>query len=230
MGADWGRFLSDQKFTLWLKDIVGISPGNLSLYIRAVTHGSFGEMDYQRLEFLGDRVLGLTIASKLYDQYGDEPEGQLSQRLNGLVSGLFCSEIASDIGVSSHLRLGKQARDDGARQSTKVLGDVMESLIGAVYLDHGFASAEQFILKHWEAHIKGHAKDAQHPKSALQEWAAANNRSVPVYTLVETSGPDHDLKFQVRVSVKKIGEVEASASSIQAAQTKAAEQFLERFS
>lgn len=222
--------MSNQDFAQWIDTIVGHSPGDISLYNRAVTHGSFGEDDYQRLEFLGDRVLGLTIASKLYDQYPDEPEGKLSQRLNGLVSGTFCSEIAREIGVSNHLKLGKQARDDGARQSAKVLGDVMESLIGAVFLDHGYTKAQQFILHHWIAHITGSAQDAQHPKSALQEWAAANNRGVPQYDLIEKSGPDHDLKFRVRVSVNKVGEMEALASSIQTAQTKAAQQFLEKYS
>ena len=218
-----------EKFSLWIHDIVGRKPKDIALYSRAVTHGSFGEEDYQRLEFLGDRVLGLTIASELYQRYSNEPEGKLSQRLNGLVSGKFCGEIASSIGVSNHLLLDKQARDDGARQSAKVLGDVMESLIGAVYLDHDFAAAQQFILKHWNAHISGTSKDAQHPKSALQEWTAANNRKVPVYELVEKTGPHHDLQFRVRVSVSKVGDAEATASSIQAAQTDAAKLFLEKF-
>lgn len=218
-----------ENFSLWIKDIVGKKPKDIALYSRAVTHGSFGEEDYQRLEFLGDRVLGLTIASKLYERYPDEPEGKLSQRLNGLVSGKFCGEIAGSIGVSNHLLLGKQARDDGARQSIKVLGDVMESLIGATYLDHDFATAQQFILKHWNPHITGTPKDAQHPKSALQEWTAANNRKVPEYILVEKTGPHHDLQFRVRVSVSKVGEAEAMASSIQAAQTDAAKLFLEKF-
>ncbi|GAB5489510.1 MAG: ribonuclease III [Parasphingorhabdus sp.] len=218
-----------EKFSQWIRDIVGRKPKDIALYSRAVTHGSFGEEDYQRLEFLGDRVLGLTIASELYRRYSSEPEGKLSQRLNGLVSGKFCGEIARSIGVSNHLLLGKQARDDGARQSAKVLGDVMESLIGAVYLDHDFEAAQQFILKHWNAHISGTSKDAQHPKSALQEWTAANNRKVPEYDLVEKTGPHHDLQFRVRVSVSKVGEAEATASSIQAAQTDAAKLFLEKF-
>ncbi len=225
----WRRLLSSEDFPAWIADIVGVQPNEIELYWRAVTHGSFGEEDYQRLEFLGDRVLGLTIAAKLYEQYPEEPEGILSQRLNGLVSGKFCSKIAGAIGVSSHLRLGKQARDDGARQSAKVLGDVMESLIGATYLDHGFAIAQQFILTHWDEHIAGTSEDAQHPKSALQEWAAANNRQIPEYDLIEKSGPHHDLQFRVRVSVSKVGEAEATASSIQAAQTDAAKQFLEKF-
>jgi len=229
LGTDWRELLNQEAFSQWIAGIVGMNPKDIDLYSRAVTHGSFGDDDYQRLEFLGDRVLGLTIASNLYERYPNEPEGKLSQRLNGLVSGKFCAEIAGSIGVSNHLLLGKQARDDGARQSAKVLGDVMESLIGAVYLDHGFATAQKFILSHWDGHMKGTSKDAQHPKSALQEWAAANNRKVPEYHLLEKTGPHHDLQFRVRVSVNNIGEVEATASSIQAAQTDAAKLFLEKF-
>ena len=129
-----------EKFSLWIHDIVGRKPKDIALYSRAVTHGSFGEEDYQRLEFLGDRVLGLTIASELYQRYSNEPEGKLSQRLNGLVSGKFCGEIASSIGVSNHLLLGKQARDDGARQSAKVLGDVLGAVADA---EDGHATTER---------------------------------------------------------------------------------------
>ena len=222
-------FTKKTAFTNYLYQILGFYPGNLVFYELAFQHKSKSKKSNERLEFLGDRVLGLTIASELYGRYSSEPEGKLSQRLNGLVSGKFCGEIASSIGVSNHLLLGKQARDDGARQSAKVLGDVMESLIGAVYLDHDFAAAQQFILKHWNAPISGTSKDAQHPKSALQEWTAANNRKVPVYELVEKTGPHHDLQFRVRVSVSKVGDAEATASSIQAAQTDAAKLFLEKF-
>lgn len=217
------------EFIDWIAEITGAQPVTPDLYVRAATHGSHGQKDYQRLEFLGDRVLGLVIADHLYHKFPQEPEGQLSQRLNGLVSGSVCGEVAKQIGVSDHVLLGKQARDDGARQSVKVLGDVMESLIGAVYLDHGMEAARSFILSHWESRFTATVGDIRHPKSALQEWAAANNRKVPAYELVEKSGPHHDLKFTVRVYVSNIGEVEATASAIQAAETEAAKKFLEKF-
>lgn len=217
------------EFIDWIAEITGAQPVTPDLYVRAATHGSHGQKDYQRLEFLGDRVLGLVIADHLYHKFPQEPEGQLSQRLNGLVSGSVCGEVAKQIGVSDHVLLGKQARDDGARQSIKVLGDVMESLIGAVYIDHGMEAARSFILRHWESRFTATVGDIRHPKSALQEWAAANNRKVPAYELVEKSGPHHDLKFTVRVYVSNIGEVEATASAIQAAETEAAKKFLEKF-
>ncbi|WP_246218709.1 ribonuclease III [Parasphingorhabdus halotolerans] len=221
--------MSNSALLDWISEIAGKKPKDENLYIRAVTHGSFGPEDFQRLEFLGDRVLGLTIASFLYENFQDEPEGMLSQRLNGLVSGKVCGEIADALGASNHLLLGKQARDDGARQSAKVLGDVMEALIGAVYLDHGMEAAQKFVLRHWESKISGMARDVRHPKSALQEWAAAKNRKMPVYELVEKSGPHHDLRFTVKASVPNVGEVEATASSIQTAETAAAQLFLEKY-
>ncbi|WP_240616761.1 ribonuclease III [Sphingorhabdus sp. YGSMI21] len=217
------------EFLDWIAEITGKRPQTPELYIRAATHGSHGQKDYQRLEFLGDRVLGLVIADHLYHQFPQEPEGQLSQRLNGLVSGSVCGDVARQIGVGDHILLGKQARDDGARQSMKVLGDVMESLIGAVYIDHGMETARSFILHHWESRFTTTVADIRHPKSALQEWAAANNRKIPTYELVDKSGPHHDLKFTVRVQVNNIGEVEATASAIQAAETEAAKKFLEKF-
>ena len=229
LGPDRKNILNRSDFLEWIAGITDKTPGAPELYIRAATHGSHGEEDYQRLEFLGDRVLGLVIADHLYNQFPHEPEGQLSQRLNGLVSGPVCGDVAKDIGVGNHVLLGKQARDDGARQSVKVLGDVMESLIGAVYLDHGMEAARSFILRHWGSRLSATVADVRHPKSALQEWAAANNRKIPAYELVDKSGPHHDLKFTVRVSVSKIGAVEATASAIQAAETEAARKFLEKF-
>ena len=216
-------------FLDWIAEITNERPSSPELYIRAATHGSHGEKDYQRLEFLGDRVLGLVIADHLYRQFPDEPEGQLSQRLNGLVSGPVCGAVAKHIGVGDHILLGKQARDDGARQSIKVLGDVMESLIGAVYLDHGMEAARSFILRHWSGRVSATVADIRHPKSALQEWAAANNRKIPEYELIDKSGPHHDLQFTVKLSVRNIGEVTATASAIQAAETEAAKKFLEKF-
>lgn len=227
--SDRRKLLSRTDFLDWIAEITGRTPLTPELYVRAATHGSHGQKDYQRLEFLGDRVLGLVIADHLYRQYPKEPEGRLSQRLNGLVSGSVCGEIARQIGAGDHILLGKQARDDGARKSVKVLGDVMESLIGAVYIDHGMDAARSFILRHWESRVSSTVGDVRHPKSALQEWAAANNRKIPEYELVDKSGPHHDLKFTVRVSVRNIGEVVATASAIQAAETEAAKKFLEKF-
>ena len=130
----------------FLTRLAGREPVDLPLWLEALTHGSTGAArDYQRLEFLGDRVLGLVAASMLFQRFPEEPEGRLSHRLNALVSGATCAEVAREIGLQAHMRLGKQARDDGAKESDYVLGDMVEALIGAIYIDLGLDRARSFI-------------------------------------------------------------------------------------
>lgn len=167
-------------------------------------------------------MLGLVIARWLYDHYPHEPEGQLSRRLNSLVTGDVCAEIARSIGASAHIKLGKQARDDGAYDSDNILGDVTEALIGALYLDHGFDAAAAFIRIHWAPRLEGHVSAPRHPKSALQEWAAANNRRPPAYTVTDRTGPHHSPRFVVTVSLGSAGEATGEGTSKQDAETAAA--------
>lgn len=167
------------------------------------------------------------MARWLYEAYPAEPEGQLSKRFNSLVTGAACAAIGREIGLSAHLRLGKQARDDGAADSDNVLGDVVEALIGALYLDHGFDAAAAFIRAHWAALVEGHATAPRHPKSALQEWAAANNRRAPVYTVLDRSGPHHAPRFVVLASLGPAGEATGEGASKQEAETAAAAALLE---
>lgn len=212
----------------WLEQTLGVAPRDADLFARALTHSSRDEADYERLEFLGDRVLGLTIARWLYERFPGEPEGKLSWRLNALVSGAVCAEVAREIGVPEHLRLGKQARDDGAADSDNVLGDVTEALIGALYLDHGLDAAQRFIRARWEGRLDGQQRAPQHPKSALQEWAAANRRKPPVYQVTGRSGPQHNPVFTVTVTIPNAGEASADGASKQEAETLAARALLER--
>jgi ribonuclease-3 len=212
----------------WVENL-GFTVNDEALWIEALTHGSTGAArDYQRLEFLGDRVLGLAIAESLYRQ-GDGAEGELAQRLNALVSRSLCAQVARGIGVPEHIRLGKQARDDGAHDSDNVLGDIMEAMLGAGFLESGFPATASVIRTIWEKAGAGSAGRAKHPKSALQEWAAGNRRKPPEYEVVDRSGPDHAAQFTVRVRVHKVGEVEAVASSKQEAETEAARMFMERY-
>jgi len=212
----------------WLEG-VGFAISDDALWVEALTHGSTGAArDYQRLEFLGDRVLGLSIAAHLYDRNGGN-EGELAQRLNALVSRQTCAMVAREIGTPDHVRLGRQARDDGAADSDNVLGDVMESMLGASFVESGFDATRDIVLRLWQPAIEGRVGRAKHPKSALQEWAAGNQRKPPEYEVVDRSGPDHAAKFTVRVGVKNVGEVEATAGSKQEAETQAARLFMERF-
>ena len=212
----------------WLERI-GFTVGDEALWVEALTHGSTGATrDYQRLEFLGDRVLGLAIAEWLYRRE-DGSEGELAQRLNALVSRATCAAIAQDIGLAEHVRLGKQARDDGAHASENVLGDVMEALLGANFLESSFSATREIVRDLWQDTVSGHAGRSKHPKSALQEWAAGNQRKPPEYEVIDRSGPDHAAKFTVRVKVHKVGETEATAGSKQDAETEAARLFMEKF-
>jgi ribonuclease III len=207
----------------------GREPVDAALWIEALTHGSTGnERNYERLEFLGDRVLGLAIAEWLFEISGDA-EGKLSQRLNALVSRATCARIARSIALGEHMMLGKQARDDGGHDSANILGDIMEALIGACFVEHGFEPARAMVRGLWTAEVEGKAGKRKHPKSALQEWIVGKQRKMPDYVLVDRSGPDHNLRFTVRVEVPGIGAAEATASSKQEAETLAAEAFLGRF-
>jgi ribonuclease-3 len=212
----------------WLEATLGHKPVDKGLFDRALTHGSHGEENYERLEFLGDRVLGLVIADWLYALFPDEPEGALSRRLNVLVSRDTCADVARKLGLAPHLRLGKQALSDGAFESDNILGDAVESLIGALWLDGGLAAARHFIRTAWADRLDSHDKAPKHPKSALQEWAAANNRKAPAYELVGRSGPHHAPTFVVKVSIRGVGEAEAEGLNKQEAETAAAEALLEK--
>lgn len=211
-----------------MRRTLGHEPRDPALFQRALTHASRGDDHYERLEFLGDRVLGLTMATWLYELFPDEPEGKLSRRFNALVSGETCAEIARELDAGAQLRLGKQARDDGASDSDNVLGDIVESLIGALYLEAGFDRAAAFVRRAWESRVSTHDRAPKHPKSALQEWAAANNRRAPAYLLKERSGPHHNPKFVVEVAIHGIGEASAQGASKQEAETEAARLLLER--
>ena len=218
----------DRANLSWLTKALGRRPSQPALFERALTHASFGADQYERLEFLGDRVLGLAIAAWLYELFPDEPEGQLSKRLNALVARDVCAEVAREIGIPDRVRLGKQARDDGASDSDNVIGDVVESLLGALYLDSGLEAATAFVRSAWGDRVNVRDRAPQHPKSALQEWAAAKERKPPSYRLAERSGPQHAPTFVVEVEIRGVGSATAEGASKQEAETAAAAKLLEQ--
>lgn len=212
----------------WATRALGHSFRDPRLLERALTHASAGKPDYERLEFLGDRVLGFVIAGWLYADLADEPEGKLSRRFAELVSRETCAAVARDIGLAAHIVLGNQARGDRAHQSDNVLGDVCEALIGALHVDGGIEAAERFIRRSWAPHMALDARAPKHPKSALQEWANARGLRSPEYAIVDRSGPQHAPVFRVRVTVRGQDPVEAEGSNKQEAETAAAQAMLER--
>jgi len=209
-------------------DALGYNPRDLSLFERALTHGSAARESYERLEFLGDRVLGVIIARWLYDRFKAEPEGKLSSRLNALVAGETCAEVGREIGVPEHVRLGRQARDDRANTSDNVIGDVVEALIGALLLDGGFEAAEAFVKRAWAPLIESQDRAPQHPKSALQELAAARGWGAPAYEMIGRTGAHHAPRFSVTVTVRGGGEASGEGTTKQDAEKAAAIALLEK--
>ena len=210
------------------RDKLGHTPSELSLFERAFSHSSAGPDSYERLEFLGDRVLGLVIAQGLYERYPMEPEGKLSLRYNALVARETCAAIGRELGIPPLIRLGRQAREDGANLSDNIVGDVVEALIGALLIDGGMTQAQDFVLKAWSPYLEGQGRAPHHPKSALQELAAARGCKAPEYTVVSRTGAHHAPRFTVKVSVPKLGDATAEGSSKQEAETAAAASLLDQ--
>ncbi|WP_298690873.1 ribonuclease III [uncultured Sphingomonas sp.] len=207
-------------------EAIGHTPRDEKLFLSAMTHSSHAGESYQRLEFLGDRVLGLVMGEWLFELFPNEPEGKLSRRLNALVSGDTCAEIARDLDLGRHLRLGKQARDDGAQHSSYVLGDIVEALIGALFVETGLDGARAFVRRAWgdRVHLD---KAPKHPKAELQEFAAAKQWRPPVYEIASRSGPHHAPKFVVTVAIPGRAAAEGQGTSKQEAETEAARALLE---
>ena len=224
------RRMSDGSLNRWLTETLGHRPEDTALFTQALTHSSHEGQDFERLEFLGDRVLGLVMASWLYALFPNEPEGKLSPRFNALVSGETCAAIARELAVGPRLRLGKQARDDGADDSDYVLGDAVESLIGALFLEAGLDAARAFIELAWGDRVHGQRAAPKHPKARLQEFAAARGWRPPVYTLAARSGPHHAPTFEIAVEIPGRGRATGHGSSKQEAETEAARALMEMVS
>jgi ribonuclease-3 len=183
---------------------------------------------YERLEFLGDRVLGLVIADTLWRRFADEPEGHLTRRLTHLVRRDSLARVAATIGLDRHLQLSPAEAAAGAARNPGILADVLEAVIAAIYLDGGFSAAFAFIARWWEPLIAEMDAPPRDPKTTLQEWAQARGLPLPDYQLIGTSGPDHAPHFTIAVRVAGREEASATASSKRAAETGAAAALLER--
>lgn len=169
---------------------------------RALTHGSISTAtrpDNQRLEFLGDRVLGLTMAEALFAADRTATEGQLAPRYNALVKGETCAAIARQVGLGDVLKLGRSEMLSGGRRKEALLADAMEAVLAAVYLDAGFETARKVILRLWSDRLKNVEDNSRDAKTALQEWAQAQGMQPPRYVQVARNGPDHAPEFEIAV-------------------------------
>ena len=210
---------------------IGHSFAKPDLLIRAITHASLSSAtraDNQRLEFLGDRVLGLIMAETLLGADANATEGQTAPRFNALVRKETCAAVARDLGLGDVLRMGRSEMLSGGRRKEALLGDAMEALIAAVYLDAGLEAARALILRGWGGRIAAVDADARDAKTSLQEWAQARAMAPPVYNETGRSGPDHAPVFTVRVDLANGHHETARAASKRQAEQQAAKALLAR--
>lgn len=195
----------------------------------ALTHPSLsGTHNYQRLEFLGDRVLGLVIATWLLEAYPGEAEGKLNRRFTALVRRETLAEMACHLGLMSALKLTPGAEAEGTREKEAIQSDVTEAVIGAMYLDGGFDVASAFIRKHWAPLMKEGPSAFKDAKTLLQEWCQARGVALPQYKLVERTGPDHNPEFTIAAMVEGFGEEIATGGAKRQAEQAAAGALLAR--
>ncbi|MBY6068600.1 ribonuclease III [Leisingera aquaemixtae] len=198
---------------------------------RAVTHASVSSStrkDNQRLEFLGDRVLGLVMAAALLEHDKTASEGQLAPRFNALVRKEACADVAKEIDLGAVLKLGRSEMMSGGRRKQALLGDAMEAVIAAVYKDAGFDAAAEMILRLWGNRIHQVESDARDAKTSLQEWAQARGQKPPAYVEVSRSGPDHAPVFTIAARLQDGTEAQATAGSKRQAEQAAAKALLEQ--
>lgn len=212
-------------------DRLGHSFDDPDLLRRALTHSSLSSPtrpDNQRLEFLGDRVLGLVMAEALLSQDEGAREGQLAPRFNALVRKEACADVARDIDLGAVLRLGKSEMATGGRRKQALLGDAMEAVIAAVYLDAGFDAARAMILRLWGERLTQVDTDARDAKTALQEWAQARGLPPPSYVQVARTGPDHAPVFTIEARLDN-GEIARAEGRVKRqAEQAAARELLDR--
>lgn len=216
-----------------LEQVLGHRFGDPSLLALALTHRGAraartrtNGAGNERLEFVGDRVLGLVIAHALFRLFPEEQEGTLAARLASLVSAVELGRVAQEIDLAPHIKLAAGQSLDPA--TTAILADACEAVIGALYLDAGLAVAEQFIMRHWADAMRADVSPPKDPKMALQEWAQGRGLSLPVYNVVAESGPAHAPSFIMSVAVQGYPEARGEGRTKRLATQAAAASLLER--
>lgn len=208
-----------------LEELIGITFADQSRLDRALTHSSArsaGQGNYERLEFLGDRVLGLCIAELLFDSFRTADEGELSVRLNKLVSAETCADVADSLGLHEFIRTGSDIKKVTGKRMMNVRADVVEALIGAVYLESGLEAARRFILANWRERAASVGAVRRDAKTELQEWSHARFSATPVYKVADRTGPDHDPEFTVSVEIEGLAPAFGVSRSKRGAEQEAA--------
>lgn len=202
---------------------------NEALLIKALTHRSAGQNNYERLEFLGDAILGMVIADELFHRFPEASEGQMSRLRSSLVKGVTLSELSKKLSLGDYLKLGPGELKSGGYRRNSILADAFEAIIGAIYLDSNLSTCRDFILKQLATRLekvnpKTVTKD---PKTQLQEYLQARHESLPVYKVTEVTGKAHAQTFTVECKVEGAEIVTASGSSRRKAEQSAAQQILQ---
>lgn len=200
---------------------------------RALTHSSARSKrpkpsDYERLEFLGDRVLGLVISELLIETFPDAPEGDLARHLNRLVRKETCAEIADELQLGEFVIMSSSEAESGGRGKQTILGDACEAVLGALFLDGGYEVPRKIIRQIWSGRLHDTSRPLRDAKSVLQEWAQGRERDLPVYTEISRDGPDHDPHFTTRVVVEGYDPAVGQGASKRAAEQAAAKELLLR--
>lgn len=216
-----------------LEAAVGHQFKNRKLLERALTHASVrsvaaNRLDNERLEFLGDRVLGLAIAEMLHDALPDHQEGELARYFNRLVRGATCAAVGRDMGIGEFMILSDSEANAGGRDKDTILADGVEAVLGAVFLDGGFDAGREAVRRLWGDRFSPSKRSFIDPKSALQEWAQGQGLPLPKYVEVSREGPDHAPKFVTEVRIKSMKPAQGRGASKRDAEQTAARKVLER--
>jgi ribonuclease-3 len=213
------------------EDAIGYRFKDGTLLDRAMTHrsaaqGKTAELSNERLEFLGDRVLGLIMVETLLERFPNTREGDLAPRLNSLVSRETCAHIGADLGLGRFLLVDRAERSAGGHEKPSLLSNAAEAVIGAIYIDGGLEKARKFVLKRWTTMLKASQDKPRDPKSALKEWAQGEGLPAPTYRHDARSGPDHAPVFTATVHVDGHKPAEGLGPSKQDAERSAARAML----
>lgn len=211
-----------------LQTLIGYTFKEEKLLKLALTHSSAKKKsNYERLEFLGDRVLGLIMAELIYHRFPEESEGDLGRRLAPLVQGATIAQVSAHINLSEFIILSEAERVAGGKTNDNIVSDVYEALLGALYLEGGLEPCRKLITQNWESVLDVMVRPPMHPKTEVQEWAQGRGLPLPLYEIVKQSGPDHAPVFEIELSVEGFGPVKAEGRSRQDAEKLAAGKFIE---
>jgi ribonuclease III len=229
------RKLSAKAATAAIEARIGYKFVNAALLDTAFTHVSALKKSvrkrgdsYQRLEFLGDHVLGLVVSDMLYRAFPNANEGELSKRLADLVRMETCADVGNSLGLFDDIKLGQVGAITDARLRKSMLGDICEAVIGAIFLDGGYNAAALFVERNWTARMHKHRRPLPDAKTVLQEWAQGKGLSTPVYREIERTGPHHDPQFRVAVDLPGLAPAEGVGGSKRAAEKAAASAMITR--